>query len=133
MVAPGKPEGLPSFGSHQTLVPEVPSEGMGMRKRVKKNSSQGKRRIQKEVCMVKMVTVGGSTGRIKAFCISQASDSCLRQRKEVIGFKRQNARTAETGDEKEEEEAGITKMLRGPYSHSHRAQRAVIKLHYQTG
>ena len=32
----------------------------------------------------------------------------------------------------EEEEAGITKMLRGPYSHSHRAQRAVIKLHYQT-
>ena len=29
---------------------------------------------------------------------------------------------------REEEEEGVTKMLRGPYSHSHGAQRAVIKL-----
>ena len=32
------------------------------------------------------------------------------------------------GGRKKEEEEGVTKMLRGPYSHSHGAQRAVIKL-----
>lgn len=30
-------------------------------------------------------------------------------------------------------EGAVAKMLRGPYSHSHGAQRAAIKLHYQTG
>lgn len=41
----------------------------------------------------------------------------------------------DAGRESEEEKEGgaVTKMLRGPYSHSHGAQRAAIKLHYQTG
>lgn len=57
--------------------------------------------------------------------------STATRKKRVDWFKGQNARTKEAKEG--EGGGGITKMLRGPYSHSHGAQRAVIKLHYQTG
>lgn len=56
--------------------------------------------------------------------------------KELIGLR--GRMQGQGGEEKEKGGGGwvgggITKMLRGPYSHSHGAQQAVIKLHYQTG
>lgn len=63
---------------------------------------------------------------------SQAFDSFLHsdeEEKELIGLR--DRMQGQGGEEKAW--GGITKMLRGPYSHSHGAQRAVIKLHYQTG
>lgn len=62
----------------------------------------------------------------------RASDSFLHgdaRNKRADWFKEQDARTGWRG----KGERGVTKMLRGPYSHSHGAQRAVIKRHHQTG